>query len=227
MNSKYSFFILSYFFVIAFYAQEINQTNANGERHGIWKKYYDNNRIRYQGEFVNGKEVGDFKFYSAAHSDFPIIIKSYNKENDSIQVQFFTEKGLLESQGKMIEKERVGKWTYYHEDGKSIMVEEYYVNNMLNGEYKIFYPTGKLTKLAHYKDGQLHGNSKKYSQEGVLIEDLNYENGVLNGPAAFYELNGNIKQKGVYEDDLKIGIWEFYTDGELTKSREIKVTPVD
>ena len=61
----------------------------------------------------------------------------------------------------------------------------------------------------------------------MLIEDVNYIDGILNGPAAFYETNGNIKQKGIYEDDLKVGIWEFYTDGELTKSKEIKVTPID
>lgn len=208
-------------------AQEINQTDSEGERHGVWKKFYDNNRIRYEGEFEHGREVGVFKFYSAAQSDTPLVVKTYSKETDSIAVQFFTEKGVLESEGKMIGKERIGKWLYYHKDGKQVMIEEHYKNNMLNGTYKIFYPNGKLTKIAHYKDDVLDGNSKKYAQDGVLIEDLNYKNGVLNGPAAFYETNGNIKQKGVYEDDLKVGVWEFYTDGALTKSKEIVVTPVE
>ena len=134
---------------------------------------------------------------------------------------------MLESRGEMIGKDRIGKWHYYHKDGKNIMIEENYENAELNGEYKIFYVNGKLTKLAHYKDGLLEGNSKKYSQEEVLIEDLNYIKNVLNGSAAFYEINGNLKQKGVYEDDLKVGVWEFYTDGQLTSSKEIVVTPVD
>lgn len=209
------------------FAQDINQFDADGERHGVWKKYYDNNRIRYEGTFEHGKEVGDFKFYSAAQSDTPIVIKMYNKENDSIAVQFFTEEGILESDGKMIGKERVGKWVYYHKDGKSVMIEEHYQDNIRNGSYKVFYPNGALTKSAFYKDDQLDGNSKKYSQEGVLIEDVNYKNGVLNGSATFYETNGNIKQKGIYENDLKVGVWEFYTDGELTKSKEVKVTSLD
>ena len=225
---KTSFSILfTFLFIGIASAQEINQTNKNGERVGLWKKYYNNQRIRYEGQFENGKEVGVFKFYSAASSDFPVVIKTYNSNNYETEVQFFTEKGVLESEGKMVEKERIGKWLYYHTDGKTVMIEEHYVNNQLSGDYKIFYSNGKLTKFAHYKNDLLNGNSKKHSQEGVLIEDLNYIDNVLNGPAAFYETNGNVKQKGTYKDDLKVGVWEFFIDGVLSSSKEIKVTTLE
>lgn len=219
--------LCSLFFVGISISQEINQTNEKGERVGVWKKYYKNDRIRYEGQFENGKEVGVFKFYSAADSEFPIAIKTFDISSDIVQVQFYTIKGLLESEGEMKGKDRIGKWHYYHKEGKNKMIEENYENGQLNGEYKIFYTNGKLTKLAHYKDGLLEGSSKKYSQEGVLIEDLNYVKNILNGFAAFYEMNGNLKQKGVYEDDLKVGVWEFYTDGELSSSKEIVVTPIE
>lgn len=46
------------------FAQNINQFDANGERHGIWKKNFeDTNIIRYEGQFFHGKEIGLFKFY--------------------------------------------------------------------------------------------------------------------------------------------------------------------
>ncbi|MBV1887866.1 MAG: toxin-antitoxin system YwqK family antitoxin [Urechidicola sp.] len=227
MKKVIAFLFCLFIFLGNLYAQEINQTNENGERVGSWKKYYKNKRIRYEGQFENGKEVGVFKFYSAADSKFPIAIKNFDKDSEVVQVQFFTIKGFLESEGEMIAKDRIGLWVYFHKDGKNKMIEENYENGQLNGEYKIFYVNGKLTKLSHYKDGLLEGNSKKYSQEGVLVENVNYVKNVLNGPAAFYEINGNLKQKGVYEDDLKVGVWEFYTDGQLTSSKEIIVTPVD
>ena len=227
MKKTITFISCTFLFFGSLFAQEINQTNEKGERVGVWEKYYKNNRIRYKGQFEKGKEVGVFKFYSAADSEFPIAIKTFDIASDIVQVQFFTIKGLLESEGEMKGKDRIGKWLYYHKDGKNKMIEENYKNGELNGEYKIFYINGKLTKLSHYKDDLLEGNSKKYSQEGVLIEDLNYVKNVLNGAAAFYEMNGNLKQKGVYEDDLKVGVWEFYTDGELTSSKEIVVTPVE
>ena len=217
--------ILGFFFLFgSMHAQEeINQVNAKGERIGVWKKYYQNKRIRYQGQFENGKEVGVFKYYSAANSEFPVVIKTFNKSSKEALVQYFTLKGKPESEGKMIGKKRIGKWKYYHKDGKTIMMEENYVDGVLNGELKIFYNDGKLTKLAHFKDGKLHGNSKKYSPKSILLEDVNYVKGEMHGDAIFYQKDGKIKEKGRYEEDLKVGTWEAYLDGELSETREVKV----
>jgi len=211
------------FFGFSIAQEKVNQFNSNGKREGVWKKYFQNGRIRYQGQFENGKEVGVFKFYSPISSDFPMIVKTFEKNSDIALVEHFTLKGLPESKGKMKEKKRIGKWVYYHKDGKTIILEENYEDDVLNGEHKVFYKDGKLTKLAHYKDGKLHGNSKKYSPKGILIEDVNYVNGELHGAAAFYEDNGNLKYKGLYEHDFKVGYWEFYMDGELSESKEVKV----
>ncbi|PIE49702.1 MAG: hypothetical protein CSA39_01410, partial [Flavobacteriales bacterium] len=150
--------ISSYFFCFLFvfpsYAQQnINQVDADGNRHGLWKKYYKNNRIRYEGTFNHGKESGTFKFYSAANSEFPITIKKYGNNSDVAEVTFFTETGVLQSKGKMQGKNRIGKWLFYHEDGKTIMAEENYTNGLLDGEYKTFYNTGKPTEIAYYKNG--------------------------------------------------------------------------
>ncbi len=224
MNKIALSILSSLFLFCSLFAQEkVNQVNAKGERIGVWEKFYENKRIRYHGQFKNGKEVGVFKYYSPVSSDFPMVLKTFKPNSDEALVQHFTLKGLPESEGKMKGKERIGKWVYYHKDGKTILIEENYKNNVLNGEFKVFYEDGKLTKLAHFKDGKLHGNSKKYSPKSILIEDVNYVNGELHGFAAFYEDNGNLKQKGMYEEDLKVGPWEFFEDGELSETKEIKV----
>ncbi|PHR72224.1 MAG: hypothetical protein COA67_05290 [Lutibacter sp.] len=223
--NKVALGILSYIFLFgSLFAQEkINQINAKGERIGVWKKFYENKKIRYQGQFENGKEVGVFKYYSPVSSEFPMVLKTFEVNSGQALVQHFTLKGLPESEGKMNGKLRVGKWVYYHKDGKGILIEENYINDVLNGEFKVFYEDGKLTKFAHFKNGKLHGNSKKYSPKSILIEDVNYVNGELHGDAAFYEDNGNLKQKGRYEEDLKVGPWEFFEDGKLSETKEIKV----
>ena len=224
--SKIIVSILSlFFFYSAFAQEEINQFNAQGERVGVWRKFHKNDRIRYQGQFENGKEIGVFKFYSMVSSDNPIVIKTFFSTSNEAQVQFFTEKGVLESEGKMLGKEHIGKWIYY-KNGKQVVAEEQYENGKLSGEYKIFYPNGKLTEISHFKTGKLHGNSKRYSDTGILLDDLNYVNGEIHGEAVYYDGNGKVRQKGVYENDLKVGVWEFYTDGELTKSMEVKSVPI-
>ena len=203
------------------FGQEINQLNADGERTGIWRKHYSNKGLRYEGKFENGKEVGTFRFFSINNSKYPMVIKRYNPEDDKVLVQFFSNTGILESEGYMIEKNRVGTWLYYHKNSKGIMIEETYENGNLNGVSKLFYKSRQLAKIESFKDGKLHGSSKQYSEQGVLTDDLNYENGALNGTAAFYETNGNIKQKGRYKSDIKVGVWEYYKEGVLSKTKDL------
>ena len=201
------------------FGQDINQLNADGERTGIWRKYYSNKGLRYEGEFENGKEVGVFRFFSINNAEHPMVIKRYNSDDDKVIVQFFSNSGILESEGYMVEKNRVGTWLYYHKNSKSIMIEETYENGNLNGVSKLFYKNKQIAKIEYFKEGELHGSSKQYSEQGVLTDDLNYENGVLNGIATFYETNGNIKQKGRYKSDIKVGTWEYYKDGVLSKTK--------
>jgi len=204
----------------------INQFDENGERHGLWRKYYNNNRVRYTGTFDHGKEIGVFKFYSASNSDNPVIIKEYNENSDLADVRFYTPSGVLESEGKMRGKEREGKWLYYHEDGKSIMSEENYANGKLDGEYKTFYPTGEPTEIAYYKNGLLHGNYKKYSIKGFLYQDFNYAEGKLNGMAVYYSRkSGDLIKKGPFKDDQRVGTWENYVDGELVSTEQPALKP--
>lgn len=203
------------------FGQEINQLNADGERIGIWQKYYSNKGLRYEGKFENGKEVGVFQFYSINNSKYPMVIKRYNPEDEQVLVQFFSSTGVLESEGYMIDKSRVGTWLYYHKNSKSIMIEETYENGNLNGVSKLFYKTRQLAKIENFKDGKLHGSSKQYSEQGVLTDNLIYENGELNGLVIFYETNGNIKQRGRYKNDIKVGMWEYYEAGVLKETKDL------
>ena len=116
MNRYSLSIILLLSFFVGSAQSEINQMDADGNRHGVWRKYYNNNRIRYAGEFNHGKEVGVFKYYSASNSEFPIIVKEYEPGSDLANVSFYTPSGALESKGKMKGKMREGKWLYYHPD---------------------------------------------------------------------------------------------------------------
>lgn len=204
----------------------INQVDSEGKRHGIWKKYYNNNRVRYVGRFEHGKEVGIFKFYDASNSDNPVIVKEFNDSNEEALVSFYTPSGALESKGKMRGKEREGKWLFYHPDGKSVMSEENYVNGKLEGVYKTFYPSGEPTEITYYKNGMLDGNYKKYSIKGFLFQDFNYSKGKLNGMATYYSRKtGDLIKKGPFKDDLRVGTWENYVDGELVSTEQPAIKP--
>ena len=214
-SSLFVLLIFTFFSIQSLIGQEkINQFNTNGEREGVWKKFYNNNRIRYQGQFKNGKEIGTFKFYSALNSEHPTVIKSFEKGSNFAKVNYYDDKGVLKSTGEMNGKVRIGKWIYYHLDGKSILSEENYKKGILNGSSKTFYNTGKITEEMFYVNGKLHGNLKRYSDEGVLLDDLNYLNGKLHGAAKYYNVKGKLIYWGDYENDEKIGKWEYFENGK-------------
>ena len=225
INIKRLIFVLAFFacFFMSenFNAQKINQFDSNKKRTGIWMKYYPNKRIRYKGQFLNGKEVGVFKFYDITDSRNPTAIKSFSVTSDSVAVSFYSLKGSLKSKGFFIGKKRVGLWKYFFANGK-MMSKEFYVEGKLEGELINYYPNGKPAEISLYQKGLKEGISQKYSSKGILIEEVMFENGKPNGLAKYFELTGLLKEKGVYKDGKRFGKWEFYLDGEIASDEESK-----
>jgi len=202
--------------------EHINKFDLNGKRHGVWKKYYSNNNIRYEGTFKAGKETGVFKYYDITDSSHPTITKKFKPNSITATVKFYTLKGTLESSGEMRGKNRIGTWLYYYPDEKTLMIEENYENGILDGSYKSFYKTGKITEILNYKNGKLHGNAKRYADNGVLLDDLNYNNGKLEGAAKYYNIYGKLIYAGNYKNDEKIGTWEYYEKGKKENISKLK-----
>jgi len=202
--------------------EKINQLDAQGRRIGVWKKYYDNKNIRYEGQFEAGKEIGVFNYYGELNSKQPIIVKTFSEANDIAQVTYFYDGGTLQSEGSMKGTNRIGKWLYYNTDGKTIISEENYENGLLNGTVTTYFSTGKITEILNYKNGELYGNVLRYSSEGILLDDLQYENGKLHGPAKYYDVAGKILRKGLYKNDEKVGNWEYFENGEPITPAKIR-----
>jgi antitoxin component YwqK of YwqJK toxin-antitoxin module len=220
---KRSFIIFGFllFFVNVFFAQQnINLVDANGNRTGQWEKRYNNGKVRYRGQFINGKEVGHFFFYKEHSQSKPYLIKNFEATSNIADVQFFSNYGIVESEGKMIKKNRVGTWYYYASNGKTIILEETYKNGLLDGVVKIFYKDGILTEESYYKSGKRHGSSKRYTSEGKMISNIPYFKGKVHGKVFYYDNHGVIRETGHYDMEKRVGRWEFYIDGELAGVEE-------
>ena len=194
-----------------------NQTNAKGERHGLWKGFYEDSKLpRYEGNFNNGKELGVFTYY--ANSDKKIVMATRNfDEKGNAYTTFFDEKGNKVSEGNVVNKLREGIWKYYHKGAKTIMTTENYVNDKIEGIRKVFYTNGILGEEVAYKNNLKHGTSKKYNKEGKLIEESVFVNGVMQGPYKVYDEFGNVVVVGKFKNDKKNGIWKYYEKGKLVR----------
>ena len=217
-------FVASFCLNEALYSQKTNQYNHNNKRTGVWKKYYPNKRVRYVGQFKNGREIGVFKFYDISSSKHPAIIKTFFKNPDSLLVQFYTITGSIKTQGVLYQRKRVGSWKYFYANG-ALMLEENYKKGNFHGKQFIYYPNGNVTEIRIYKDGLLDGICRKFSDKGILIEKVSYKLGKLNGLAEYFELNGNIKETGAYKDGIRVGKWQYYIEGEIAVDHDKKKKP--
>lgn len=200
-------------------AQEaVNQVDQNGERHGVWKKYFPNSKqLRYTGTFEHGKEVGTFNFYCEDCKEQPAIVKEFSSTDNTALVTYYDKKGRVISKGTMEGKVRIGKWVYFHKGSDQLMLEEHYTQGQLNGLKTTYYENGNKTEELMYQDGLRHGINKYYSPSGVLIKDLNYTEDKLQGPAAYCDAKGNLIIKGQYKNDAKDGMWYYYKNGKLER----------
>jgi len=197
---------------------DVNQMDAQGKRHGVWKKYFPNTKqLRYEGQFDHGKETGTFKFYCEECRTQPMAVKEFDATTGIAHVKYFTKKGKLVSEGKMTGKKHMGEWVYYFEKSKEVMTRELYQDGKLNGKKVTYYPNGKIAEEANYSQGFAEGEAMYYAPTGVLLKKLNFRENKLVGPAAYYDSKGDPKMIGQYKNDKKDGIWKYYKNGKFEK----------
>ncbi|PTM08293.1 MAG: preprotein translocase YidC [Bacteroidetes bacterium] len=209
-------------------AQNINQNDAHGNRHGIWKKNFDGTQqVRYEGEFDHGKEIGLFKFYKLIKKKSVLsATKLFNANDTSAEVKFLTSRGKIISEGKMVGKNYVGIWTYYHKNSEKIMtIETYDDNGVLQGDRLVYYDNGQLAEKANYVDGKIEGLSEVYSLKSVVLKSFIYVNGELHGPSKSFNGKGELLSEGQYKRGKKTGIWKFYENNKLTEEKNFTYVP--
>ncbi|APY09768.1 preprotein translocase YidC [Seonamhaeicola sp. S2-3] len=204
-------------------AQDINQFDENGKRHGIWKKNFEGTKVlRYEGEFKHGKEIGTFKFYKNIRGKAVLTAtKQFNENNNKALVKFFTSKGKIISEGEMDGKKYIGTWKYYHNTSNKIMtLENYNENGNLDGERFVYYSNGKVAEKKNYVNGKLEGESIWYSINNVVLKRFIYKNNELHGASKIYNTKGELIVEGTYKHDKKHGIWKYYENGKLVEEKD-------
>jgi len=204
-------------------AQDINQFDANGKRHGIWKKMFDDYKVlRYEGEFNHGEEVGLFKFYKNIDGRAVLTAtKKFNNTNGKAYVTFFSSTGKVISEGLMNNKLFVGEWKYYQQRTNGLLTLENYTDNgELDGDRLVYYENGQIAEKKHYNKGKLDGASIWFSEDGTILKEFFYVNDVLHGPSMYYSPKGEVIAEGRYKNGKKFGVWKFYENGKLTEEKD-------
>lgn len=211
--------ILLFLLTFSVFAQDtINQFDANGNRHGLWKgTHKETNRPRYEGVFNHGKETGVFKYFDDTKAGTIIATRDFSKSDGSCYAVFFDQKGNIVSEGKLLNKIPDGTWKYYHLESKTVMTIESYKNGKLDGVKKIFYNNSTLAEETNYTLGVKNGVAKTFAENGKPLDVHTYKNGQFHGLATYYDGNGTKMYEGNYANGKRVGLWKFFEQNKVVK----------
>lgn len=219
MNNKILCFLVFFIqFQLLFAQNDFNKLDENGKKNGLWKGFHqDSKRLRFEGNFEHGIEIGVFKFFDNTNENPIIATRTFSKNGTVAENVFMDQKGNIVSVGKTINKQNEGVWMYYHFESKEVKMIENYNKGKLNGVKKVFYKKNILAEESHYLEDVKNGLSRIFTEKGIVIEEANFKNGEYHGLVIFREVNGKIASKGNFVNGAKKGKWQFFDNGKLKK----------
>lgn len=187
---------------------QINETDADGKRHGLWKKQHPNGRLMYEGHFEHGQPVGEWKRYHEGGQVKAII--SYSEKSDSAFTELFNKAGKKIAEGNYKNQEKAGKWVYFA-DGEKV-AEEYFIDGKKHGTSSKYYDSGELLQSVDWKNGVQDGDYEVFYKSGKPFMQCKYSNNQRNGLCLTYFQNGRVEMEARYKNSLRDGEWKFYNE---------------
>lgn len=169
----------------------INRYNKEKLKQGIWKEFFNNDKLKTEANYINGKIHGLYKEYSISGNLEKVLKYEYGEL-------------IIDSLDTNTVSNRVNK------DLFKKLKEEYYPNGKMKfiGAYNDSIPVG-LHK-SYSEDGKIV-NAKEYDDYGNLTAEGTYnEKGRKHGDWIYYYNTGEIKSKGSYNNNRKDGKWVYY-----------------
>lgn len=166
--------------------EKINRTDKAGKRQGIWKTFFENEKLKTEARYVNDKLDGYYK--------------EYNEKGDLIKTEKYVD-GVL--QVNPVELVKMDLKKQFHPNGKVKSVGTAR-QGVLEGYTRYYDSTGVLINAEQYKNGFR------------TAEGLYDEKGFQQGYWKEFYVTGELRGEGNYENGRKVGLWKFYhTNGQL------------
>jgi len=200
---------------------QYNQLDANGLKHGKWRKYMDdeNKKLRYEGQFEHGIPVDTFFYYYVARK--VEYLNVYKGTTGNCYSKQYDEKSNMMAEGWYVQQKKDSTWTLYGLE-QQLLCREDYKNGVLHGSLIIYYKNGRLAERTEYVEGVKHGAWVQKYEDGKQKAKGNYKEGSLHGEVVYYNFQGRPFYKGKYNKGVKTGDWHTFDNGKLIKKETFK-----
>ena len=207
-----SIIVILIVFIPFFSFSQVNQTDTNGLRQGLWKKQQPNGKPLYEGQFKNDKPIGTWKRYHEGGQVKAVI--NYDANTDSAFAQLFDELGKKVAEGVYINEKKAGAWKYFSED--RLIADEQFKLGLKDGVSHTYYDSGEVLEEIDWKNGKQDGNHGVFFKDGKPFMEYKMQYDLRNGLCLTYFKNGKLELEAYYKNNLRDGNWNFYHEnGDL------------
>lgn len=190
--------------------EEINRFDRDLKKHGVWKTFYPNDKIKSEEKYFHGNLSGSLKKYNEKGGIKSVekfdkgekkSIKKEIKISNSINADGFSIKGVIKN------KIKHGLFKVYDQNNK-LFKQEFYNNDTLafsgivdtlnnkNGLWIYYYSNGEIKRKGSYLNNKKTGNWE------------------------FYYKNKNLEQKGSYLYGNPQGKWTWLYENKQIRREE-------
>ncbi len=198
----------------------------------IRRDYHDNGKVKIEGSYFNNKPDGirrEFDSNGVITSGYIFskgilmgegIFDAMGKKQGPWKE--YHESGELAAKGSYKNNMRVGKWVFYHRNGKIEQEGTFNSKGIPDGEWKYYYESGNLLKAETLVNGENDDTYTEYSDSGVVIVQGQYAEGFESGEWIY--TIGDIIEKGTYTDGVQTGWWiqQNKSDGKIVFKGEFR-----
>jgi antitoxin component YwqK of YwqJK toxin-antitoxin module len=142
----------------------VEGTFVRGRQHGEWTYYYDNGQVNRKATYKNGQPDGAWEVFRAD--------------------------GTLAAKRGFSDGLRHGQWVLYDATGKKPLREETYDRGKLNGQFKLWFPSGQLRQQVGFKLGERDGMTVEWTEKGDKRAEIPYVAGKPHGTATLWLPDG-------------------------------------
>jgi antitoxin component YwqK of YwqJK toxin-antitoxin module len=124
--------------------------------------------------------------------------------------------GILQYEGKFIDNTPTGEFRYYYPDGKLKAVSRMSDHGHRARTFA-YYKSGKKMASGNYLDEKKDSTWQFFSEyDESLLSIQNFKSGLKEGPEKIYLPGGEISETYTWKEGKKEGPWEqYYSDGKL------------
>lgn len=181
-------------------------TFRNDTLDGRVMSYYQDGKVKREGNFKNGNEDGNFKEYHWEDGHL------WNDEN-------YVDGRRHGRQWKMLDGDYKFTETSYFNHGKPVgkyerrytdldmpqVLGQYNDNGGKTGTWTKFNDLGDTVYIEHYSNGQLEGERIVFASTGIREEVEQYKNGQKNGICRLFDSTGKLQRETCYKNNRRHG----------------------